>query len=346
MRIVTLNDPHPMRICKELAVEIGGNESIIFLQLEFLISISDHEREGRIWTYQSLRDMREKYFPWLSVATVQRAVKRLEELELITVKQFNHHAYDRTQWFALNRVGIDRLKSVSYLFQDETGGVFQSETGCFNLRHACDQNETTIPETTDRDYHHHPPTPLTAEGGEHTNVGGGGGLVSDSEPPEPEAQPASAPAPAAETHNTNRPAAETEKTFRATSQRSKKPVPRAEATDTEKWLVGQGMNAASAHEFRDVPLEAAQRDFSYRREQGTQVGGIVQAWRVCPPNQARQEPVVPRSVSKKPILFSGVDPQTLDIWLRKFENAQSADEKQSVVDEFTRLHLQAQGAAA
>ena len=62
-RLLTFNDPHPMRIDRDLAAEIGLNESILLLQLEYLISISSNERDGRLWTYQSLTNMQEVYFP-------------------------------------------------------------------------------------------------------------------------------------------------------------------------------------------------------------------------------------------------------------------------------------------
>ena len=46
-RIFTLNDPHALRICGSLAQEIGLNESIVLLQLEFLISLPpEKERDG------------------------------------------------------------------------------------------------------------------------------------------------------------------------------------------------------------------------------------------------------------------------------------------------------------
>lgn len=65
-RLFVLNDPHALRVNAALAMEIGLNESIVLLQLEFLISISDNVREGRIWTYQSLSELQEAHFPFWS----------------------------------------------------------------------------------------------------------------------------------------------------------------------------------------------------------------------------------------------------------------------------------------
>ncbi|MBK7201886.1 MAG: hypothetical protein IPH87_15215, partial [Anaerolineae bacterium] len=59
--LLILNDPHPMRICPELALEIGLNESIVLLQLDYLLRIApDDERhwhDGQKWTHQSLTDL-------------------------------------------------------------------------------------------------------------------------------------------------------------------------------------------------------------------------------------------------------------------------------------------------
>ena len=104
-RIFVPNNPLTMRICPELAEEIGLNESIVLLQLEFLISISTtEERDGTNWTYQSLRDLCEKYFPWWCIDTIRRTIKNLVEKELIIVGNYNKRKGDMTNWYALNPV--------------------------------------------------------------------------------------------------------------------------------------------------------------------------------------------------------------------------------------------------
>src|SRR5690349_15435903 len=121
-RLFILNDPHALRVSAALAMEIGFNESLILLQLEFLLSISEHVIEGRVWTYQSLAELKETYFPFWSTATISRAIKRLEELELIAIGNFNRAGFDRTQWYSLNPVGLSRLASVRLatpIFQNE-----------------------------------------------------------------------------------------------------------------------------------------------------------------------------------------------------------------------------------
>lgn len=151
-RLFILNDPHALRISPELAVEIGFNESIVLLQLEFLISISDHVHEGRVWTYQSVRDLQQHHFPWWSIATISRTIKQLQVQELILIGNFNRAGFDKTQWFALNEVGLKRLRAVRLgdetgVFQNETP-MAQGETRTFQTVTPTMQNGTAIPETT------------------------------------------------------------------------------------------------------------------------------------------------------------------------------------------------------
>jgi hypothetical protein len=147
MRLLTFNDPHPMRIDRDLAAEIGLNESIVLLQLEYLISISSNEREGRLWTYQSLTDLKEVYFPWWSVMTIQRIVKSLEEKRLLLIGNFNKLGYDRTQWFALNEEGINSLHSVA-IYQNDKSIYQNGEMDHNKMINGFIQNDTTIPEIT------------------------------------------------------------------------------------------------------------------------------------------------------------------------------------------------------
>jgi DNA-binding PadR family transcriptional regulator len=150
-RLLVFNDPRSMRIDSALAKEIGFEDSIVLLQLEYLIGISQHEHDGRLWTFQSLRNLNKEQFPWWSPATLGRILKRLEKRELIVIGNFNKTEWDKTQWFALNEAGIAQLKSVCLApapFQIETPPVSKRNIDVSKMKHRYDQNETTIPKTT------------------------------------------------------------------------------------------------------------------------------------------------------------------------------------------------------
>jgi DnaD/phage-associated family protein len=120
-RLFILNNQNAPRLSPELATEIGLNESIILLQIEFWISISDHFIDGKYWTYQSIRDI-QKTFSFWSHETINRAINSLIKLELLDSGNYNQNRYDKTRWFSLNEEGISKLKSISIntLSQNET----------------------------------------------------------------------------------------------------------------------------------------------------------------------------------------------------------------------------------
>lgn len=138
-RIYLENNPTVTRLVPELAAEIGLNESIMLLQIDFWISISNHFEDGRWWTYQSVRDIR-KVFKFWGVATINRIITKLEEKQYIVTGNYNKRAGDNTRWIALNPDGLGKLKSIKILFQNGTP-LNQNGTVPF-------QNGTTLPENT------------------------------------------------------------------------------------------------------------------------------------------------------------------------------------------------------
>jgi DNA-binding PadR family transcriptional regulator len=148
-RLLTFNDPQPLRIDRRLAMEIGFLESVVLLQLEFLISISNNEREGQFWTYHTLKQLKEKHFPWLSQATICRTLQVLEDKGLIVRGHYNRSGFDRTQWFALNYAGIAELRSV-VIGEDApilqtAKSTLQDETPILHDETSVLQDEATIP---------------------------------------------------------------------------------------------------------------------------------------------------------------------------------------------------------
>ncbi|MEQ9027544.1 MAG: DnaA N-terminal domain-containing protein [Aggregatilineales bacterium] len=142
MSIIELSGP-TLRVNTALAEEIGLNESVVLLQIEWWIRHSSNVRDDRQWTYQSLTDMREKAFPFWSKRTLNRAIKNLIVRGLIVEGNYNKHSYDRTRWFSLECEAIDALGSVNLSTCNETDRHMQVD----KTPHASGQNATTIPET-------------------------------------------------------------------------------------------------------------------------------------------------------------------------------------------------------
>jgi hypothetical protein len=101
------------RICPELAEEIGLNQSILFLQLEFWIAVSDHKIDGKRWTYQTIGAIQKTFPFWKDPKTVRRIINSLKDRNLIFVANYNQKKYDRTPWYAINLREAAKLKSIS-----------------------------------------------------------------------------------------------------------------------------------------------------------------------------------------------------------------------------------------
>jgi len=168
-RIFVVNDPTMCRIIPSLAMEIGLNESILFMQLEFWISITPdddtHVRDGKKWIWKSVRDMQDEVFPFWSIDKINRIVNNLLKQKLIFVNtSYNKFSYDKTRWFAINFDTVSKLNSLKV--NDFTPTLSQNKTPLYGNadeqnqdvtstlsqnRTGVSQNKTTIPETTTRD---------------------------------------------------------------------------------------------------------------------------------------------------------------------------------------------------
>jgi len=150
LKIYVPNDKTTLRIFPSLANEIGLNESLLLLQMEFWIDISTAPQiDGKKWTYQSVNDIREKAFPFWSRSKINRVAAKLVTEKLLIRANHNKAKYDRTIWFAINYEKLRELQSIAVveLSHNETRNA-QDETGFSQDETRGAQNETTIPETT------------------------------------------------------------------------------------------------------------------------------------------------------------------------------------------------------
>jgi hypothetical protein len=110
------NDDRILVINIALAEEIGLEESLMLLRLDFLVKIASGNvyQEDTKFTYQSSRDLQKKYFPFWSYKTVQRVLQSLEDSKLIyrSKKNYNKHKYDKTIWYAINYKEVAKLSSI------------------------------------------------------------------------------------------------------------------------------------------------------------------------------------------------------------------------------------------
>lgn len=144
-RVFVLNEPSAPRLSPALALEIGLNESILLLQIEFWIHTKGHEREKRLWTYRSLSQL-QRTFPFWSRDTINNIVHSLQAQKLLfSTHRFNHRTHDKTRWFAINEEGCEKLESIRVLRVRRT--LSDNETRLSENRTGLSENRTTLPET-------------------------------------------------------------------------------------------------------------------------------------------------------------------------------------------------------
>jgi hypothetical protein len=88
-----------------LATKIGLNEAIVLATIHPRLK---NERKGHFWVYNTLPDWHEYFFPFWSLTTVDRVLKRLRELGLlIATSEHNSRKGDRTLWYRIdyNKLG-------------------------------------------------------------------------------------------------------------------------------------------------------------------------------------------------------------------------------------------------
>lgn len=93
---------------------IGLNEAIILQKLNDLIEKNKNDskylKEGSIWINQSVADLCDKYFSYMSLSTVKRAISKLKKLNLIKIKRFySEEAKNNTNWYSLNYEAIEKM---------------------------------------------------------------------------------------------------------------------------------------------------------------------------------------------------------------------------------------------
>lgn len=142
-----LIDDQPLQVLPELAKAIGLNEAIFVQQLHYFLNISKHKYEDRIWIYNTIDEWCE-IFPFWSKKTIQRTIKRLEEMGLIlSTNKLNKMKMDKTKWYSIAYEKIEELTSQNDQMRcDQNGSSMRSKWDdrySQNDQMSCDQNDHT-----------------------------------------------------------------------------------------------------------------------------------------------------------------------------------------------------------
>ncbi|MFC5588095.1 hypothetical protein ACFPRA_04330 [Sporosarcina soli] len=93
----------PLQVLPSLVMQVGLNEAILLQQLHFRSLISTHVRDGHKWVYKTYDEWKNEEFPFWSVDTIKRAIRRLEENGyIISTASYNRMKMDKTKWYRIN----------------------------------------------------------------------------------------------------------------------------------------------------------------------------------------------------------------------------------------------------
>ena len=141
MSRLLINEP-PLMVLPSLAVKIGLNEAIFVQQLHYLLQMSQNERDGRTWVYNTFEDWH-AVFPFWSIPTIKRVASSLKAMKLIVSSgKYNRMKMDKTQWYSLNYNELNKLtlskdQIDTLVVSDCNDGEYQNDTM------SSDQNDTT-----------------------------------------------------------------------------------------------------------------------------------------------------------------------------------------------------------
>lgn len=105
-RLFVANTGPTLRLSPDLAMEIGLFESILLLQMDYLISVHGIQDEAYTWASISLRELQRICFPFWGLATIKRQIDALVEKGYLMVQ-----GEEATHSYALGRACAD-LNSV------------------------------------------------------------------------------------------------------------------------------------------------------------------------------------------------------------------------------------------
>ncbi len=129
----------PSDIClittPRLAKAVGRTEAIFLQQLHYWLSSKDSlgtVYEGKHWIYNTYQDWQEQ-LKIVSLSTIRRVIKKLEQKGIISTSKLNRKASDQTKWYTLNYEKLNQLLS-----------IHQGEPPLFKMNTPSVQNDSII----------------------------------------------------------------------------------------------------------------------------------------------------------------------------------------------------------
>ncbi|WP_061306776.1 hypothetical protein [Clostridium botulinum] len=137
----------PIVINRKLAKCLGLKEAVIFQQIHYWLKHNEKTkqnfREGKYWTYNTIKKWHEDEFDFLSIRTVERTLQKLEKDGLLISKTFNKMKGDKTKWYTIDYKKLLEVCKKS-LSNKEILSSKRSESGKKGAIAKKNKNENTI----------------------------------------------------------------------------------------------------------------------------------------------------------------------------------------------------------
>lgn len=110
-----LLDEPPLVLQPSLAKNIGLNEAIVLQQIHYWITHNMKNNknfyDGKYWTYNSITKWQQNEFIFMSIRTVERVFKNLEQKGILIVGNYNKEKRDRTSWYSIDYEVLDKYSN-------------------------------------------------------------------------------------------------------------------------------------------------------------------------------------------------------------------------------------------
>lgn len=101
-----LGDEYPILVDRKLARILGVNEAMVMQHIHYWLVKSEEKKvnykEGRYWTFKSIKQWHDDEFDFWSERTVERIFSSLEGLGLLIGYKFEKANFDHTKWYTIN----------------------------------------------------------------------------------------------------------------------------------------------------------------------------------------------------------------------------------------------------
>lgn len=141
LKNILVRDENVMIFQPRLAQLLGINETIILNQIHYWLEKGKNIIDGRPWVYNSYGSWKEQLC-FLSISTIRKAIKRLEDMGLIISANFNRSKADKTKWYSIDYKKLEKI-------YEKMGTIEPEEASAANDEF--DQSNVIYNESTDID---------------------------------------------------------------------------------------------------------------------------------------------------------------------------------------------------